>query len=1830
MRPSRLLLLLYFVAVKGELQLLTDCVSSAAISIELLGGEAVARSDGTFTLMRSVSVIQSDGTIAMTVEDAADDNGNLLGLGTYSMTKVAFGNGLTPASSVSSGIGHTCILSSGKAYCIGSNYWGQLYGKEAWDGSESFREFPYNGTIARVFAFGSSTCILSIDNELWCVGQYFGREIMRVNTGSLQPMAIILCGRCILVATEGNSTTSNIYCWGNRSFGSDGYSFDGDHEVEPIKSSIGIDLAITASSTTDGGGLTCVAWLSHLDNLLNLLPCIQTVTVTGFVACTDVLTAKSETFDEWPMPGNQIATDITTVEKDFMALLGNGSVVLGVKTATTTSTTILPLRGVAVAIAGRGTREVQYMDYSEDPGPLMCAVLDDSSIQCLHSNLTDFAALGNALSTVKPYRCSSQISAVPNVTDSLQAAFQQLEEAFSVQTLVLQPGVYNLTSALVLNTLASPDFRMYGTTSNPLDTVIHCNIGDTTQPCLSVNGAYSVGIRGITFISNHSNAITRKLAATASQALKFTNVEVISLTDVAIQGFSGTSGAAMMIECTEAKSCSDVTMQAVKFVNNTATDYGGALALDISVTGTSFKFTDTQFTGNTAGIAGGAVYWQRHAINTNECTATASQMNFTGTSYTGNKAVSQWGNDIASDTCKVAFAVTVQQKVESGMSLMDNTSTVPPLLQALDHYGSVVLSENSLSVAIPNPVSTPVTSSYIWQLNTTFIVTSGTASLQGLTLNAQPASSFAFTVTASDAHRSFSTGYTARSADCQPGSYRELTTDDNTLYTCERCSAGSFTRLSERLTCTMCAANFYCETGAHEQTPCPTRYISSAGSGTCVCDGNFMIISNVTGCTESSELVDGTHDCPTDGSKVLTIHGNNFGTSLFTVSVGGQACEVIEKSIDLVSVSDSSYSSSSGNVTNGACLPPKGYARCQLPAGTGTLQFVTLTDITGSISSQLLSYAAPVVLATTGCNDDIDGLSTKDCPRHSNHTIITVTGTNFGPQHGTILIGGVIAEQVKLSDYGKAGLEQTTAMALLPYGSGTQLTVNVIQKGGEISEGKKQLSYKSCGLGKYNTDPAKLGYFVCSECAAGYSNEQDEAYSCQICKEGFYCNTTDSISCKSAIVGSTSILGSESSDNCTCPVAQMAYEGKCQECPAGFNCTVRGLTVSNAQVMPGYWRTSLSSADVRSCGIEDLCIGGTGSGDGLCVHGQRGPYCNVCAEGYAKSMANTCKPCTARTGSIIIMGIVIGLLLAIVVAVVYWRYFKQRALETDSHDDVVAMPQSPCTDTILSGTKFKKIDLLVQSLLQTLDTLTERAQCDDNGSSITVPTLVTSLAFFSLVLTQLTIGLHDTQSVYAELSDEGKQATLDTRDQVHEALVLLTVQLQSVSTSMTAANNTSEVVASDETAINTPLVSAEVLILSIVELDCKLRAILPEEAQEGFSGIYKVAITSTQILGAMQSVFSIQFPPLMAKALDIGNFVNLSFMSALSIGCVGSFNFYSELLFKTITPLIIAAVLLGAYVAVKHIPKLTSTPTTRATVLDRITGAFLVLTYTVLPGVSTSIFQAFSCEQFDDGSAWLRIDYSISCDASRYSGVVAYAATMMVIYPIGIPVMYFVILWRNRDMLNPVGDTSMPLHLSLAAREVQEGKLSGFGFLYKQYKPNVCWWFELFETARRLVMLVTIVVHVHWKPFCDGQANQLGVVALMLNFITLFAALLIKIYEVLVQSNGQVTLTNASTGSGRAAMGVVLFAMNLFVIAIGLRILLQKLAVMHSNNKKVQHLKAYVKLDQLSPKAWSSPVTFNIDSKKMHHNKRVVPVVAGLLHDVDGHTPQSSPHAESL
>lgn len=59
------------------------------------------------------------------------------------------------------------------------------------------------------------------------------------------------------------------------------------------------------------------------------------------------------------------------------------------------------------------------------------------------------------------------------------------------------------------------------------------------------------------------------------------------------------------------------------------------------------------------------------------------------------------------------------------------------------------------------------------------------------------------------------------------------------------------------------------------------------------------------------------------------------------------------------------------------------------------------------------------------------------------------------------------------------------------------------------------------------------------------------------------------------------------------------------------------------------------------------------------------------------------------------------------------------------------------------------------------------------------------------------------------------------------------------------------------------------------------------------------------------------------------------------------------------------------------------------------------IAFLVYPGNSAIIFAVYSCENFDDGTSFLKADYSIDCNDPAHAVMLTYATLMFIVYPIG-------------------------------------------------------------------------------------------------------------------------------------------------------------------------------------------------------------------------------------
>eukprot|EP00953_Heterococcus_sp_UTEX-ZZ885_P041480 21161-Heterococcus_DN1.PRE.2 len=195
----------------------------------------------------------------------------------------------------------------------------------------------------------------------------------------------------------------------------------------------------------------------------------------------------------------------------------------------------------------------------------------------------------------------------------------------------------------------------------------------------------------------------------------------------------------------------------------------------------------------------------------------------------------------------------------------------------------------------------------------------------------------------------------------------------------------------------------------------------------------------------------------------------------------------------------------------------------------------------------------------------------------------------------------------------------------------------------------------------------------------------------------------------------------------------------------------------------------------------------------------------------------------------------------------------------------------------------------------------------------------------------------------------------------------------------------------------------------------------------------RIPIVVMQLLTQFVSITGTQYPPIYSNYLKWLDIINLDMSWLLSAGCVMHMCFYTKLLITTIVPLVVAAVILAIHLRVQcksgpviaiQDPATSQQRSFRTDALQQATAkhlsAFLTFTFLIYSTVSTVVFQTFACDALDGTKeSWLRADYSISCNTDTHTVYKVYAAVMIAVYPIAIPLLYAVLLWRHRHSLNP-------------------------------------------------------------------------------------------------------------------------------------------------------------------------------------------------------------------
>ena len=185
---------------------------------------------------------------------------------------------------------------------------------------------------------------------------------------------------------------------------------------------------------------------------------------------------------------------------------------------------------------------------------------------------------------------------------------------------------------------------------------------------------------------------------------------------------------------------------------------------------------------------------------------------------------------------------------------------------------------------------------------------------------------------------------------------------------------------------------------------------------------------------------------------------------------------------------------------------------------------------------------------------------------------------------------------------------------------------------------------------------------------------------------------------------------------------------------------------------------------------------------------------------------------------------------------------------------------------------------------------------------------------------------------------------------------------------------------------------------------------------------------------------------------------------------------------------------------------------------QRLVAIQLLLTYLVYPFGCKVIFSMFDCINVDR-QKYLRSDLSIHCDSPAHKSAEAFSVFMILVFPLGLPVLYFGMLWHNRDRLFGKDKSSM----------------SFLRFFYREYDPRFYYW-EAIECIRKCIVMgfasffrpgtlmqliavmlftffYTMVLLVCCRPYEDPVDDMLAMTNQAMLFVMLLSALMLKVKQ---------------------------------------------------------------------------------------------------------------------
>ena len=136
---------------------------------------------------------------------------------------------------------------------------------------------------------------------------------------------------------------------------------------------------------------------------------------------------------------------------------------------------------------------------------------------------------------------------------------------------------------------------------------------------------------------------------------------------------------------------------------------------------------------------------------------------------------------------------------------------------------------------------------------------------------------------------------------------------------------------------------------------------------------------------------------------------------------------------------------------------------------------------------------------------------------------------------------------------------------------------------------------------------------------------------------------------------------------------------------------------------------------------------------------------------------------------------------------------------------------------------------------------------------------------------------------------------------------------------------------------------------------------------------FKILLAYFQVAGGLSFALRLRFPPMFTNFMNIAkSLLSFDVLSLMPIGCLtSSSNFHYNMLAYTFIPFAVGMLMVIAYNIL-----IRGRSDASKQLANKIFGAFLALSFVILPSVSIKIFSNFACHEFDgDYGSYLKMDY---------------------------------------------------------------------------------------------------------------------------------------------------------------------------------------------------------------------------------------------------------------